>query len=134
MSRDTALARGRAAAERGMQDSCVITRPGRLASDKVTGQTVEVDVVTAYSGKCRIQQAPDQAASGDDSGENYSLLSKRELQLPVSTSGDVQARDRVTITACANDPSLVGKVFLVQDEAGKSEATARRIGIRIETP
>lgn len=139
MSRETVLARGRAAAEKGMVDSCVITRPGGTVSDKVTGQAVEVDVVTVYGAdplnrKCRIQQAPDQAASADNSGENYTLLSKRELQLPVLTSGDVRARDRVTITACPNDPSLVGKVFLVQDEAGKTDATARRLGIRIETP
>lgn len=134
MSRQSVLARGRAMAERGMVDACVITRPGGTVSDRVTGQTVETAVVTAYDGRCRIQQASDQSASVDDSGENYSLLSKRELQLPVLTSGDVRARDRVTITACVNDPSLIGKVFLVQDEAGKSEATARRLGIRIETP
>lgn len=133
MSRATVLARGRAAAERGMRDSCVITRPVSASVDKVTGAVTPTSTTTVYAGVCRLQQAADQAAMGTDQGEAYRLMTKRELQLPVATSADVRANDIVTITACVNDAALVGMVFTVRDEAGKSEATARRLGIQAAT-
>jgi hypothetical protein len=49
------------------------------------------------------------------------------LQLPVATSGDVAVNDVVELTACVNDPSLVGRKFTVKGRHGKSQATARRL-------
>lgn len=131
MSRATVLTRGRAMAERGMTDACVITRVDGEHTDQATG-TITPTYVTVYTGKCRLQQAAAQA-SATDSGEARRLMVSRQLQLPVATSTGILADDLVTITACPNDADLVGKVFRVREEMAKTEATARRLGIQEET-
>lgn len=131
MSRDTVLARGRAMAEAGFSDACTIRRRTGEATDDLTGDVVPV-YVTVYSGKCRIQQS---LAMGQrtDSGEMSLIVERRELQLPVATSAAVRHEDEATIDTCANDPGMVGRVFIVRDEHGKSEATARRLTIEEPT-
>ena len=130
MSRESVLARGRAAAEVGMVDACTIRR--------VTGSTVDDNTgiitptrSTVYSGRCRVQQ---QAASaqGTEVGEDYQLLVRLEVQVPMSVTG-VQVGDEVTITASEHDPDLVGQVFLVRELFGKTHATARRLGVTRRT-
>jgi hypothetical protein len=132
MSRASVLARGRAAAARGFVDSCLIQAVASLTTNPDTGQVTRA-YTTVYSGPCRIQQRAEARSRREDAGEASLLMSQRELQLPVATSTGVRAGQRVTVTASVNDPDLVGKVFVVRDEAAKSEATARRVGIEEET-
>jgi hypothetical protein len=129
MSLATVLARGRAAAEALMVDACLI----REITGESTGPggVVTPTYATVYEGKCRIQQ-PDAQARQEDSGQAYLLMSRRQLQLPMAVTG-VRADQVVTITASVNDPDLTGRVFVVRDEAAKTHATSRRVGIEERT-
>lgn len=129
MSAASALARGRAAAEALMVDACTIQEVTGESTE--TGGVVTPTYATVYSGKCRVQQ-PDAQARQEDAGEAYLLMSRRQLQLPMSVTG-VRADQVVTITASAQDPDLAGRVFVVRDEFAKSHATARRVGIEERT-
>lgn len=124
MSVESMLARGRSLAERLMTDRCTIQRKtGETTDDDGTITPVYASV---YTGKCRVQQPGGQAAQ-TDAGENYQLLLRLEVQVPVSVV-DLEPGDRVTITA-SSDPDLPGTVFLIRDLAHKTHATARRLGV-----
>jgi hypothetical protein len=132
MSRAAVLARGRIAAEAGMVDTCVIRRRSGDTTDPYSG------VVTAayvnpdpYSGKCRLRQVQ-ALPETHDVGEDYVVLSRLQLQLPVSAVG-LQVGDEVTVTASAHDPDLPGKVFLIRGPAVGSEITARRFEVTERT-
>ncbi len=129
MSRASVLARGRAAAELGMQDTCTIRRKTGKSTD--ANGVVTPTWSTVYSGKCRLQDADGSTGSSRPAtpGESYVLMSGRVLQLPVTSSTGVRADDQVTMVTCVNDPDVVGQIFIVRDEAGKSEATSRRLGV-----
>lgn len=128
MTANTALARGRAAAEALMADKCVIRRVTRV-SDPVTGVQTEQSIVQIYFGKCRVQaRGQAQEATSQDAGEARRLLLHLELQLPMSVT-EVQTEDEVTILLSALDPDLPNRRFLVRDLMHKTHATARRIGI-----
>lgn len=126
MSRADVLARGRAAAEAGMTDTCTIRRRTGVATDPDTGATVPAYLSPdPYAGKCRVQQ---HQASADrkDVGQDFLLILSLEVQLPVSVTG-LQVGDEITITAATYDSDLVGRVFKIHDLAHKSEPTARRV-------
>lgn len=129
MSAASVLERGRAAAERLMVDACTIRR--------VTGETTDNDgnvtktYADLYAGKCKVQQPAGQAAQHEP-GQDFQLLLRLELHLPVAVTG-LEAGDEATITASAHDPDLVGRVFLVRDLAHKSHPTARRVGVTERT-
>jgi hypothetical protein len=126
MSRALAFARGRTAAELGMVDACTIRRESGGSTDQTTG--VHTPTWSAlYTGKCRVQQALAQAAQ-HDAGEDYLLMLRLEVQLPMSVTG-LEVNDELTITTSAHDGDLVGRVFLVRDLFHKTEATARRIQV-----
>lgn len=128
MSRDTVLAVGRKAAEKGMVDACTIQRAsGAGTTDPVTG-VPSLSYMTLYTGACRVQQQV-AIARPHDVGEDKVWLVRFDLQLPMATSAGLAVGDRVTITASVNDPDLVGRVFAVNELAHKSEATSRRVGI-----
>jgi hypothetical protein len=128
MSRATALARGRTAAELGMVDACTIQRPsGSGTTNPVTGVPSQT-YTTLYTGKCRVQQQV-AIARQHDVGEDKVWLVRFDLQLPMATSVGLEVGDRVTITTSVNDPDLTGRVFAVNELAHKTEATSRRIGV-----
>ncbi|HEX7160400.1 MAG TPA: DUF6093 family protein [Trebonia sp.] len=127
MSRASVLARGRAAAEAGMVDACIIRRITGQVTDPDTGEVTNT-YTTIYEGKCRLQQISRTQARPEQAGEAYLLMLRRELQLPMSVTG-LRTEDEVTMTASAYDPDLPGRVFLIRDLFGKTEATARRIAV-----
>lgn len=128
MSRASALARGRLAAEISMADACVIRRENTSdTTDPVTGVGT-TSYTTLYTGQCRVQQQA-VIARPHDVGEDKVWVVRFDLQLPVATTAGLQVGDQVTITAAVNDPDLVNRVFTVNELAHKSEATSRRIGI-----
>jgi hypothetical protein len=126
MSRASALARGRAAAEAGMVDACTIRRPTGVIEDDFSG-TVATTYLNPdpYAGPCRVQQHQ-ATADRHDVGEDDLLLLKVEVQLPVAVTG-LKVGDEITITASVNDPDLRGRVFLIHDLAHKTDATSRRV-------
>lgn len=124
MSRETLLARGRAAALRGMADSCTIVRLANGEVDENTGRIARSEQ-TVYSGACRVQNQRALSRT-EEVGEDRALLLPMEIQLPSTVTG-LAVGDRITITASVNDADLVGRVFAIRDLAHKSEATARRV-------
>jgi hypothetical protein len=124
MSRATALARGRLAAEAGMVDACTVTRVGTRVTDTTTGEVTE-PTSTLYTGQCRVQQAQAQATE-ETVGEDHLLLLRLEVQLPMSVTG-LEVGDLITITASAHDADLPGRVFRIHDLAHKTHATSRRV-------
>jgi|SRR5690606_3036000 len=130
MSAATALARGRAAAERLMVDQCVVRRVTGTVTDPDTG-VVTPTYATVYEGRCRVQQQQVQARA-TDAGEAALLMLRLEVHLPMTVTG-IAAGDEVIITASAHDLDLVGRVFVVRELAHKSHATARRLGVEERT-
>jgi hypothetical protein len=134
MSRASLLARGQAAAEAGMVDTCSIRRVTGTVDDPDTGRGVDSYLSPdPYAGKCRVQQGIAQAEQ-DDVGEDYRLRLRLEVQVPMSVTG-IEVNDQVTITAVGpgRDQDLVGRTFLVRDLFHKTDATARRIGVTERT-
>lgn len=126
MSRATVLARGRAAAEAGMADTCTIRRVTGATSDSAGRETPTY--ATLYIGKCRVQQ-PGAQSQREDVGEDHQLLLRLEVQLPVAGTEGLRVGDQVLITASAGDADLVARVFRIHDLAHKSEASARRMQV-----
>lgn len=132
MTRASALARGRAAAEAGMIDTCTIRRRTGETTNATSGVVTPTYLSPdPYSGKCRFQQALVQTEP-HNVGEDMVRLLRLELQLPMSVAG-LQVNDEVTCVTSAYDPDLPGRTFLVRDLAHKSEATARRIQLTERT-
>lgn len=128
MSRTRLLSRAQAAAVRGMVDVCTIRR---ITGTSTTGGVVTPTYSTLYTGQaCRIQQSLAQAAQ-HDAGQDYTLLVRFELQLPVAVTG-LRVSDEVNITA-SQDADLVGRVFLVRDLMHKTDESARRVGVTERT-
>lgn len=126
MSRASALARGRLAAQLGMQDTCIIRRPDAGGTtDPVTGFPSQT-YTALYTGPCRVQQHQ-ATADRQDVGEDNLLLLRVEIQLPVVGTEGLEVWDQVEITAATNDADLVTRVFLIHDLAHKTDATARRV-------
>lgn len=125
MTRASVVARGRAAAELGMVDTCTIRRATGSTLDDFSGETVTT-WTSLYAGKCRIQQGIAQAAE-QDVGEDYRLQLRMVLQLPIAVTG-LDVGDEVTVTA-SRDPDLIGRAFLIRDLFHKTDATARRVGM-----
>lgn len=110
-----------------MVDWCTIRRPNGLNENADTGQVTTTYLSpNPYTGRCRMQQSIAQAAQ-QDAGEDYVLMVRFELQLPMAVTG-IEVRDEVTITT-SRDPDLVGRAFLVRDLFHKTDASARRIGV-----
>lgn len=128
MSRDSALTRGKLAAEASMVDACTIRRlTGLSAPNPSTGAVTRTYLSpNPYTGKCRVQQITG-TARPHEVGEDFLLMQRIDVQLPVAGTEGLEVGDEVTITAAVHDQDLVGRVFLVHDLAHKSEATARRV-------
>jgi hypothetical protein len=122
MSRDSVLARGRAAAEAGFSDACTSRRkdPTGTTYDDATGNTTPA-WTAIYSGPCKLKELKVIARPGN-AGESAVLLAHPEVHLPVSAPLH-HVGDEITLTASRNDPLSVGRVFIVRVVQG---ATARR--------
>lgn len=131
MSVASALAAGRRAAERLMVDACVIRRRVGESTSPDTG-VVTPTYSTIYSGKCRVQQSETQARAVD-AAEDYALMLRLQVQLPMDGTTGVRAEDEVVISTSALDADLPGRTFIVRDLAHKTHATARRIGVEERT-
>jgi hypothetical protein len=129
MSVDQLLADGRALAESLMVDQCAIRRVTGEGSDD-DGNVVKT-YEPLYTGKCRVQQRAGQAAQADV-GEDFSLMLRLEVQLPMTVVG-LEVGDEIEVTSSVHDPDLPGRVFLVRDLAHKTHATARRVGVTERT-
>lgn len=133
-----ALPEIRAHAESMMVDTCRIDRQrvdedGNPVTemDPVTLEIVEVwDVV--HGGPCRAQRRDVSSSPEQMAGEFEFEVSPLEMQLPISATG-VRRLDRVTITAAAFDPELVGIEATVLTTRAKTHATKRELTCKVVT-
>jgi hypothetical protein len=128
MSRASVLAAGRKAAELGMVDACTIVRVTATDTDRLTGERTQT-TTPVYAGPCRLQEIFGFSRDTQPSPDQSQLARYRVLQLPVASSEGVRVGDLVTMTACVHDPDMVGARLIVRDQSGKTEATARRVGV-----
>jgi hypothetical protein len=124
MSIESAIARGRAAAENLMVDACVITRK---TGETTSGGVITPTLTTLYTGKCRVQ-VKSEAGAGQNVGEAFRVVERHEVQLPMTVTG-LQEGDSIQVTASALDPDLVGRVYVVRDVLRKSHLTSRRVTV-----
>jgi hypothetical protein len=128
MSRAGVLRAGRREAERGMVDTCLITRVTGSTTNRTTGVRTET-TTDVYEGPCRVQEVWGFSRDTAPTPDQPQMARYRVLQLPVEDSEGIRVADIVEITACVHDPDLVGVRMVVRDQSAKSEATARRIGV-----
>jgi len=126
------LARGQAAAERMMTDTCTIRREAGETTDDFSG-TITPAYTVLYTGKCRLQQSPasPNSASRLDAGEDSVLLQPFVLSVPITVTG-IQPGDEAIYSA-SQDPDLPGRLFLVKAISRKTNLTARRLGVEERT-
>lgn len=130
MSRRRLLERGQAKAEAAMVDTCIVRRVTGQATDLDSGVITDT-YTTLYSGPCRFQQS-DVQPTESDVAEDFVLMQRIEVQLPMSTTG-FQVDDVVECATSVSDPDLPGRTFRVHGLAHKTEATARRLRLRERT-
>lgn len=128
MSRESVLARARGFFAASLTDACTIARVTGTDTNPITGVVTETEV-SVYTGPCRVQEVVPFVRETSPAPAQHLLGTPRVLQLPVATSLDVKSGDIVTITACTNDPDLVGRRMAVRGQKGKSEATSRRLDV-----
>lgn len=119
-----------------MLDTCTIRRETGSTTNRSTGQPTKtyVQIYPAIStgdvaGPCRVQEIFGFARETNPSPDQSQLARYRILQLPVASSLDVRGGDLVTVVSCGNDADLIGVEMVLRDQSGKTEATARRLGM-----
>lgn len=126
MSAASLLARGRAAAEALMVDTCTVKYVSGVVFNGTSGVD-EPTYTTRFTSPCKVQERGVQSTERDAGGREATLV-RTTIHLPIS-AGAVEVDDLVTITVSAHDPQLAGRVFRVLAPAGKSFATARRFEV-----
>lgn len=124
MTARSAVEAGRALAARYMAFTGTTVTVGRNtgALDPVTFEPVET---VLYSGPARVQTyEPVQLAT--EVGGGSATVQRYAVHLPVGSYVPA-VDDVVTVTACALDANLVGRVFKVRGLLHKSAATAYRL-------
>lgn len=129
MTRQSVLARGRAAAAVGFVDECTIERLGEPQTNPTDG-VVTYPRELLYEGPCRFQQAAAPWAGPATVGQAGIGLSALEVQLPVAGTEGLDKDDIVTCTAATNDADLLGKVFTVQGTHHATHKTTRRLPLQ----
>lgn len=111
-----------------MVETCTVVR--KTGETVGAGGVITPITTTVYTGKCRIMVRTRERLGGSytDVGEELRVLSRLELQVPISAPELFEA-DKVTITAATYDPQLVGRLYTVRDVMHKSYLTSRRVTI-----
>jgi len=122
----SAVLRGRVAAERNMTDTCTVKTVTGSSVNQTTG--VETPTYsTTYTGKCKVQSGGLSALNPEAGGATFTVQ-RSEVHVPVGAFAPAVGQV-ITITACALDPLMVGRVFRVTSLLHKSQATAYRLGV-----
>lgn len=127
MSRVSVAARGRAAAEQGMVDTCTIrANDGDTTYDPATNAYVETAGTLLYTGPCQVQVTdtiPQSANVGDQSVVVERIIVKipwDAVAIPVSSVVEITA-------AGASSGAVVGNRYRVTGSHDKTFATATRL-------
>lgn len=109
-----------------MTDTCTVKTVTGTSVNQTTG--VETPTYsTAYTGKCKIQSGALSALNPEAGGATFTVQ-RSDVHVPVGSLTPAIGQV-VTITACALDAGMVGRVFRVTSLLHKSQATAYRLGV-----
>lgn len=128
MSAASAVLAGRAAAESMMVDACTVTYVDGSTWDEDAGASVP-NVVTVYSGKCRVQRSGAMSPRESSTATGYEVgIDAIVAQLPLSALGIKRGHEfTVTAVGSISDPDLVGVKATVQSNLAKTHATKRTL-------
>lgn len=128
--------RGRKMAEARMHSSCRVQRASGTPVKGPDGE-LHTPLVTIYEGKCRLRSNSTVTSDIDAAGQ---LLTGQAsvLSFPVVASADIQVHDIATFIASPDpgddlDPALVGRRVEIRGLHFDSDATARRLPVRLVT-
>lgn len=116
--------------ELGMKAEVEITHGKDDGSyDFATGQHTGSTATEVYAGKARVQKVA-RPTTGEAEYDMYSNQLMR-VQIPLGVvlppEEEWQASLKVTVTACVEDPALVGRMYWVKGFAGSSNAVVRTL-------
>ena len=123
-----ALPELRAQAESLMVDTCTVTFVDGTTWDEDSGTSVP-NVVTVYSGKCRVQRSGAMSPRESSTATGYEVgIDAIVAQLPLSATG-LKRGHTLTVDAVGSisDPDLVGVKATVQSNLAKTHATKRTL-------
>lgn len=135
MSAASVVARGRAAIEALMVDTCKVVRynPADRVWNESTGQYDEGDGTTVYEGRFRIQVRSDINANAVEAevAEHEWTYRTATAQLPIAGTEDIASDCVLEILTCPLDAGMVGRLYNLQaDSKGKTHSTHRRFRAR----
>ena len=117
-----------------MVDACVVERPAGRVRDPVTLEYTDVWITVYPEGPCRVQivtvGTPSELVGAP--GRDW-IVQEAVVQLPVQAV-QYRSRDRVTVTASAEDPALAGAVLTVTGQQRKTHAVMRRLNVQEVAP
>lgn len=104
----------RPTADGQMTAECSIDRPSHVATlNETTGRSTYPAATNLYAGPCRFQAGP-RLSTPTTVGGTQATQHRYAVAVP-ATVGGIQINDQVTVTACTDDPSMVGRVLRVVD-------------------
>lgn len=124
-----AMAQAIALRESLMVDTCRVTRDTGESTEDADGNVIPADPTVVYEGRCTIADPSTAILAGRTSNDQAGVPDQRVLRVPHTAALD--DGDRLTVTAAAVSPGLIGEVFVVVgDEDHRSYATYRRYRLR----
>jgi hypothetical protein len=97
-----------------MTAECTITRPSHVATfNESTGRATFPTATAVYTGPCRLQASQRPTGAGTTGGAQV-VQYRYAVAIPADASPP-QVNDQVTVTACAGDPTFVGRVLRIVD-------------------
>jgi len=127
VSAESALLRGRKAAEKRMIDECDIHRPGETVTDQETGDVTNTTELV-YSGMCEVK-SNEGVAANPEAGEATFTVVSRVVKIPMN-SADIHDGDVVTLTASRLNAFTVGKKYRVSGFTPDTFDTAARLPVK----
>ena len=124
MTARTASLRGRRIAQRLMQDTCTISRPGTTRTFNPATNSYSTTPTVVYSGRCRVKPQP---TTDTVSNVGEQAISRWPYTVSVPTAALPQLDDQVLITA-SDDPALANLKLRVRTVVKGTNVTARRLG------
>lgn len=132
MSLESALERGREAAEARMTDWCRVGREKRSGPiDESTGEFPTV-IDPVYEGICEFKAANVQARDFDAASQQL-VSQDAVLKLPILSSTSVAKGLVIEIVRSENDPGLVGLRATISGPFASSHTTSRRFPVEVVT-
>jgi hypothetical protein len=97
-----------------MTAECTITRPSHVATfNESTGHATFPTATTIYAGPCRLQAS--QRLGGNTTTGGAQVVQHRYMVAIPADADPPHVNDQFTVTACAGDPSVVGRPMRVVD-------------------